>query len=166
MSDAALIRCEWTGEAFAPFGGAMLRRARDAFGDGEVVLLNVQNERSMASHKHYFAALYDYWVNLPESVALMPYAATSEHLRKHALIRTGWHDVQTVDAGSKAAAHRVAAMLAAVHREYCVVSVEGPVVRCFTARSQSMRAMGKADFQRSKDDVLGWCDALVKGEAA
>jgi hypothetical protein len=166
MTDAHLIRCVWTGSTFEPASGFMRAQAAKAFGDGEVVLLAVVNERSMRSHRHYFAALHDAWASLPERLADMPYSVSSEALRKHALIASGFADVMTIDAGSTAAAMRVAAGLRSVHRDYCVVKVQGPVVRVFTAQSQSVKAMGNKEFQRSKTLVLEWVDGLLRGEAA
>jgi phosphatidylserine/phosphatidylglycerophosphate/cardiolipin synthase-like enzyme len=159
MTDALLI-CRWSGKAFHPLG-AHARRAAETLTDGERVEIDMRRERSGASHRQFFVTIRDLWATLPERLADAPYATSPEALRKHALIATGWADVQTMDAGSAAAAQRVAAALSAVHRDYCVTQMRGPVVRCFTARSQSYRAMPRGEFQRSKDDALSWIEGLL-----
>lgn len=162
-----LICCMWDGEAFVPRTPFQLRLAAERFGEGEELLLSVENERSWKSHKHQFAAIHDLWINLPESLAEAPYAKSAETLRKHALIVTGHSDCETIDAGSKAAAERVAAYVGALARKahgYAIVSISGRVVRCWTPHSQSIPAMGGELFQRSKTDVLEWIESLVAGQ--
>ncbi len=169
MADYELIQCAWDGEAFRPASPFQLRLARDRFGEGEIVLMSVENERSWKSHAHQFAAIHDLWANLPEGLAQMPYAKSAESLRKHALIECGYADCETIDAGSKAAAERVGAAvsrLASLAHGYAIVSVNGPVVRCYTPHSQSVRSMGGAVFTKSKTAVLEWIEHLLSGVAA
>ena len=45
--------------------------------------------------------------------------------------------------------------------DFAIVVVTGSVVTRFTAKSQSQRAMGKADFQASKDAVLDLAAQLI-----
>ena len=45
--------------------------------------------------------------------------------------------------------------------EYAIVTVSGPVVRKFTAKSQSISAMGKKDFQASKQAVLDFLSGSI-----
>jgi len=115
-------------------------------------------ERSHASHNHEFAWLAEAWTQLPETIALV--TPTPEHLRKRALIETGWYDETTVDAGTQAAALRVAAFMRGTD-DLCQVVTRGGIVCRRVAKSQSMRAMCKADWQRSKDDILGWVSNLI-----
>lgn len=167
MSD--LLQCTFEGGAFAPSTPHQLRLARERFGEGEIVMMEAQNERSWRSHAHQFAAIADLWANLPESLSHMPYAKSAETLRKHALIACGYADCETLDAGSKAAAERVAATvgrLATAAHGYCIVKISGPVVRCYTPQSQSVRAMGAKVFQESKTRVLEWIEALLSERAA
>ena len=167
MSDP--IMCIWRDGAFYPSGNYHTARCHDRFGEGELVALEVEAERSVRSHRHYFATIADLWQNLPERLAEAPYAKTPETLRKHALIATGYADCETIDAGSKAAAERVAALvgtLATKAHGYCIVKVSGPVVRCYTPQTQSYRGMGAKLFQSSKDSVLDWIETLVKVDAA
>lgn len=163
------IACVFDGEAFAPRSPMQLRLARDQFGEGEVVMMTAQHERSWTSHNHQFATIADLWENLPERLAQMPYAKTAETLRKHALIESGFCDCETVVVGSNAAAERVAASLsrmATLAHGYCIVVVEGAVVRCYTPQSQSARAMGGKRFQASKTAVLEWIEAKIGERAA
>lgn len=118
---------------------------------GQTYTLVEHQDRSVRSHQHYFASINEAWQNLPED--LVERFPTAEHLRKYALIRAGFADSRQLVASSKAEALRIAAFTKPCD-EYAVVTVKDCVVTIWTARSQSMRAMGKQDFQRSKDAVL------------
>jgi len=123
------------------------------YGQGEIVVLAPLEARSLASHNQYFAALNECWLNLPETVALR--WASVDHFRKHGLIATGFHDQRSLVCASKAEAARVAAFMRPMD-DYAIVTVSQAVVTVYTAKSQSMRAMGRDGFRRSKDEVLGW----------
>lgn len=164
-----ILPCVFDGQAFVPTTPFILRLARERYGEGEIVSLGVEHERSKKTHDHQFAAIEELWQNLPEGLAEMPYAKSAETLRKHALIATGYADCETIDTGSKAAAERVAVSLsrhATRGHGYAIVKVSGPVVRCWTPHSQGYREMGKKTFQESKTACLGWIEALVAGVAA
>jgi len=110
----------------------------------------VEQPRSRASHNHQFARLHDAWMN-PEDIAhLYP---SDEHLRKRALIEAGYYHELAVDAGSRAAALRVAATVPALD-EFAFAQVEGPIVLIRRAKSQSMRAMGGKQFYESKAAIM------------
>lgn len=119
---------------------------------GAIYPLAPVGRRSQASHNHYFAAVNEAWLNLPEHIA--PSFPTSEHLRKYALIKGGYHDQRSIVAGSKAEAQRIAAFIRPCD-EFAVVTVSEATVTVHTAKSQSMRAMGAKQFQESKEAVLG-----------
>jgi hypothetical protein len=155
-----LIECTFTGEAFIPRTPFMLRRAAERFGAGEIVYLNAEEERSMLSHRHYFATLNDLWANLPERFATEPWAQSPEHFRKWLLIRAGYSTAQTYACQSRAEAMRLAAAIRPL-AEFNVVAVRDAAVIRFEAQSQSVKAMGKKAFQESKDAVLGAAEALV-----
>lgn len=122
-----------------------------AFAIGEVIHFQRWEERSAASHNHEFAWLSNAWLSLPESVSdLYP---TPEHLRKRALIAAGYYNEQIVDAGSKAAAVRVAAAFRS-REEFSITIVRGPLVVIRTAKSQSRRTMDKEEFQTSKTAIM------------
>lgn len=119
--------------------------------DRETYRLGVIEERSQNSHSHYFATLAEAWGNLPDwDVERFP---TVEHLRKYALIKSGYADERSICCTSAAEAQRIAAFIKPMDG-YALVSVSGPVVRVFTAKSQSKKAMGAKDFQDSKQKVL------------
>ena len=147
---------QWDGEAMVPT--AHSRRLIDQhFVIGEHYRFVTHEERSLASHKHYWAVLTEAWQNLPEAVAVdFP---TVDHARKRALIMTGHRDERQLVASSKAEALRIAAFIRPKD-EYAVVVVDGCTITELTAKSQSMRAMGKAVFQQSKDDVLAYLAKL------
>lgn len=121
------------------------------FGEGELVRLERHEERSGKSHNHFFASLQDAWANLGEDAAER--FPTSEHLRKWALIKAGYRDERTIVCASKAEARRIAAFVKPID-DYAVVIAREAVVAVLTAKSQSVRAMGRADFQASKEAVL------------
>ena len=128
------------------------RAAERQYAVGEVYHLDHREERSSASHAHYFAQLDDMWASLPDVLAEQ--FPTPEYLRKRALIQAGYRDERSIVASSKTEAVRIAAFVRPID-EFAAVSVRGNVVIVWTARSQSMRAMGKREFQASKDAVLG-----------
>lgn len=151
------IPFEWTGSDFKPVG----RFAKDCdrhFVVGERYILVVQEERSMTSHRHEFAWLREAWLNLPESLA--DQYPTAEHLRKKALVHTGYYTREDIVVPTRAEALRTAALLRR-REEYAVVVVDGNVVSILTPKSQSLRAMGKQEFQESKDKIMGWVSSLV-----
>jgi hypothetical protein len=113
--------------------------------------LGVIEERSAASHSHYFSALHEAFMNLPDDQAER--FPTVDHLRKYALVQAGFRDERSIACASKAEALRVAAFIKPMD-EYAVVIVREAVVLVYTAKSQSMKAMGKAEFQESKSKVL------------
>ena len=146
---------QWAGDVMVPLNP---RAADRMYVVGERYHLDHIEERSAASHRAYFAALHDAWQNLPEDLAAR--FATPEALRKYALIRTGFRDERSIVAASKAEARRIAAFIKPLD-EFAVVSVHEAAVIVWTAKSQSMKAMGKAEFQRSKDAVLQFCAEII-----
>lgn len=159
-----LIQCVWTGAAFAPSTPFQARLAADRFGEGEVVAVSAENERSAKSHRHYFAALKDIWLNLPERCASEQWAQSPEHLRKYLLIRAGFCDTHTLPCSSAAEARRVAAFMRPVDEFSIVLAREATVVR-YVAKSQSAKAMGAKAFRASKDAVLAAGAALLEAAA-
>lgn len=143
------IACRWDGESFTPLP-RLARVADEHFVIGEVYHLIEQAERSPKSHRHYFVMIKEAWENLPESETRFP---TPEHLRKYALIRAGYCDERQVVCASKAEAVRWWPVMQAADT-YALVVPKGPIVTIYTAKSQSMKAMGAKDFQASKDAVL------------
>ncbi len=108
-------------------------------------------DRSAASHRHYFAAINECWRSLSEELA--DQFASAEHLRKAALIKAGYRDERSIVCASHAEALRVAAFIRPLD-DYAIVSVVGSTVVQLTAKSQSQKAMGKEVFGASKEAVF------------
>lgn len=152
-----MLRYEGEGEFRATSSYWAARADRD-FVIGETYRLVEHNERSMASHNHYFASIGNAWSNLPDD--MLEIYPTAEHLRKKALIAKGYRDERSIVCASKAEAERVAAFIKPMD-DYAVVTFREAVVRVWTAKSQKMKAMGNRDFQQSKSDVLDFIDDLL-----
>jgi hypothetical protein len=153
-----MMRFQWNGEHMVPMRP---EAARGAYELGRKYWLDEVSERSWVSHAHEFAFIAQAWDNLPE--ALMDKFPTPTHLRKAALIATGWYRETIVEAGSKPAALRVAAY-ARGEDEFAHVVVRGSTVIVRKARSQRMHGhdrMDKAEFEASKADILGWIAGLL-----
>lgn len=146
---------QWDGEHMVPLNP---RAADRQYVVGEQYRLAVHEERSAASHSHYFAALNEAWQNLPEDQAER--FPTVEHLRKWALIKAGYHDERSIVAASKAEATRIAAFIRPMD-DYAIVVSSGAVVIVYTAKSQSMKAMGREAFQDSKQKVLDIVASMI-----
>lgn len=143
-----LFRWDAIAEAMVPRYPRLAKQRYEP--DHDYLLADVE-DRSDVSHKHEFAWLREAWKSLPETLAEQ--FPTAEHLRKRALIDAGFYDETIVDAGSNAAALRVAACLKGVD-DFALVFVRGLFVIRRTAKSQSRRAMEKAEFQRSKTAIM------------
>lgn len=147
----------WDGGAMVP--EQRFRRLCDReFVVGQVYRLDVAEHRSINSHRHYFAAINDAWGSLPEDV--VERFPTPEHLRKFALVKAGYADSRSIVAASRAQAQRIAAFVKPMD-EFAVVTVSEAVVTVYTARSQSIKAMGAKEFQLSKQAVLGVIAGMI-----
>lgn len=151
MSRPQPITFRWDGEAMTPATPFMARLADKTFVIGENYRLTEEHERSAASHRHLFAAIHDAWMNLPEEMA--DRFPTSESLRKWALIKAGYRDERTFVASSRAEALRLAAFVRPTD-DFAIVTATGATVTIWTAKSQSVKAMGGKAFQASKQAVL------------
>ena len=147
----------WDGEAMRLLP-AFAAAAAARFCAGEVVALAEAELRSSPSHRHYFACVREAWVNLPEGLAER--FASEEHLRKYALIKAGYRDERSIVCASKAEARRIAAFIRPID-DYAIITLSEQVVTQFTAKSQSAAAMSKAEFQASKDAVLGLLAEMI-----
>lgn len=148
----------WEGDAMIPASRFWQRECDQRFVVGEHYSLEEIHARSHASHAHYFAVLKNIWDSLPDEAR--PQFGNAEILRKHALIRTGFHTMQQHVCKSAAEAERLAAVIKP-YDAYQIVDTEGCVVTVYHAASQDMRSMDKATFQESKEKVLDWCADLV-----
>ena len=148
----------WNGQAMIPTRPGA---AAKAFVEGRRYWLEETSERSWISHRHEFAWVHAAWENLDD--ALTEKFPSPGHLRKAALIATGWYREMIIEAGNAAAALRVAAY-AKGRDEFAHVVTRGPTVIVRWARSQRMHGrdrMDKTEFQKSKDDILGWISNLI-----
>ena len=151
-------RFTWNGEAMIP--------AKPKAADGEYVIgqkywLEEVSERSWASHRHEFVFVHKAWENLNDT--LTEKFPSPGHLRKAALIATGWHRETIIDAGNAAAALRVAAYVRG-EDEFAHVTTRGRTVIVRKARSQRMHGadrMDKKEFQESKTCILEWIAKLI-----
>lgn len=154
---AAPLLFRWDGEAMWP-RPAFVREANSQFVVGETYRLGEYEDRSQASHDHQFAFVHEAWKTLPERLAVE--FPSAMHLRKRALIETGFYKETVLDIGTHASALAVATTLRAKDA-FAWIVVRGHVVVMREAMSQKRTAMDKAKFQASKDAILGWIAALL-----
>lgn len=157
MSTERPVPCVWDGIAFVPRRG-FERIANKDYIVGEAYTILPYEERSDVSHRHEFAWLKTAWMSLPERFAEQ--FPTPESLRKRALIEAGFYDETIIDAGTNAAAIRVAVALRGID-DFAAVTVKGPMVIRRTAKSQSRRAMKKDEFQKSKTAIMEIIGGLI-----
>lgn len=152
---SAPIIYEWNGEAMVPLP-RFAKLCDKQFAVGERYGLVEESERSQATHNHFFAALHDLWLNLPESAG----AESFEHFRKRGLIETGYCTVTDIVFSTPDDAERAARGIREADG-YLIVTVAGNVVRYIRAESQSRKSMGAKRFNESKRAVLDWAAAQV-----
>lgn len=136
-------------------------RLAKLYGQGEIVTVEEVQERSLKSHAHYFAVINEAWRTLPEAMA--DDFPSAEHLRKWALIKAGYCTETKMVLRTNAEAIAVAAFIGQLDG-FAVCQVVDRVVTVWRAESQSMKAMKKERFQRSKDDVLAVIATLLHTE--
>lgn len=144
--------------AMVPLNAANASQARRQFHDGEEYPLAPLEARSRASHNAYFAELHSYWQNLPETVAAR--WLNEDHFRKWLLVETGWYDESEIDCATPAHAKETTGLIRSFD-VYARMSVHGKKIIIRRARSQSAAAMGKAEFEKSKHDVLAVAATFV-----
>lgn len=148
MTDSAPpILCIFENGVFRPARQSAVLRAQNHYEEGKTYALVEHHARSSTSHNHFFAVLEETYKNLPEIWAQE--FASSEHLRKYALIKTGFYDCDMITCPDCETAEKVAAF-ARKTDEFAIVNIEGSVVRRFTAKSMRLSKMDRADLQRFK----------------
>ena len=147
--------------ALAPVGGRHRAEAARQFEPGKRYRIVQHQDRNMASHRHEFAWLREAWNSLPEECALEAWAVSPDALRKYALIRTGFCTTEIYTCGSKAEAQRWAMNLRGMREDFAIVAPKGSTVQVFTAKSQSTKAMDKAEFEASKKAILDFIAGLI-----
>lgn len=160
-SRAPQVMFEWTGEVMRPLAYHTDLCAR-TFEAGKRYRLVEFSERSRETHDHFFATVVGYWQNWPEKYERdLP---SADHLRKHALIRTG-HYIQSVMAHDSldAATAYVRDFIRYIdYAEGSIVSTaNGTCTVMRIAKSQRKKIMDAAEFQKSKNDVLEFCQSVT-----
>lgn len=153
-----VMQFQWTGDSFQPASPHWVHEADKHLVVGKVYPLEVREDRSSASHRGYFAAINEAHQNLSDQDRER--WPSPDHLRRYALIKCGYADERSVVCPTETVAVRMAAFIRPMDG-YAIVAPEGCVVRVWTAKSQSMRAMDKKTFQASKDAVLAYIASLI-----
>jgi hypothetical protein len=151
------VQFEWTGDFMVPLL-RFHRRCNEQYVVGQVYRLVEEEERSHASHAHYFSCLNEAWRNLPEDIA--DRFPTAESLRRWSLIKCGFADVRSMVYETANDAKRAATLLG-LYNEHAVIVAKGCVVSVYVAKSQSTRAMDKTTFQASKTAVLDLVASMI-----
>lgn len=131
-----------------------LALCRRQFKGGAEYPMEVVQPRNMASHRGYFAAVHDGWLNLREEYTER--FKTDEHLRAWALVQTGFCKETDYPCES----HEEAMMVGKIIRtrsSYSIIKVSGDVVKVFDPESQAVygpNAMSSERFKESKVKVL------------
>ena len=149
------VSFQWKDGAMVPLNPRLAHRQ---YVEGETYRLEPREDRSQASHNFYFASIEEAHQHLPEHMAER--FPTADHLRKWALIKSGYSDARSVVCASKAEALRVAAFIRPLD-DFSVVVASECVVTVYTAKSQSTRAMGRKEFNESKQKVLETTSAMI-----
>jgi len=110
-----------------------------------------------ASHSHYFACIQTAWDNLPNAEERFP---TPKSLRYWALIRSGYCIENSIACDTPEQAAIIASFMG--NSEGTIIVVRENIIKKYTAKSQSMKAMNKEEFQRSKVDVLDTIAELIE----
>lgn len=144
------VLCVWDGEHFIPLP-RFKRLCDQQFCVHEEYALIPSEERSMTSHRGYFAQVKEAWKNLSEEFdGRFP---TPEHLRAWALVQTGYATEASYVLDSENEAKHLAVMLRRMS-PLAVIRISDRVVQHFEAESQSVSAMRRERFEASKKAVL------------
>jgi hypothetical protein len=157
------VEFEWTDDGTMRPLPRFAKTCDKQFVVGERYNLEVIEERSSATHRHYFACVHDAWLNLPHEIAER--FPNQERLRRWALIKTGFANEQSMVCETVVDAARFASMLGRMNED-AVVVCRGRTIKIFTAKSQSMRSMDKAEFAASKTAVLDLLAEMVGTSSA
>ena len=127
-------------------------RAAEQFVDGQLYRLERVEDRSMNSHRRYFALIKEAWDNLREQDDNR--WRTPDELRYWALCHTSFRTTREYKAASKAEVRRIEKFLAS-DPDYCVVEiVDNKTVLQHKPESQSRLSMSGRRFQQSQKAVL------------
>lgn len=157
MSNPVAYR--WNGTAMVPLNSFFAARATKQYEVGKAYVLVPNEARSPESHGHFFAALHEGWLNLAEDFA--DEFPSAEYLRAWCLVKSGFADHQVIVCATAEDAARVAA-IASSREKIRIVVVEGNVVNIWLPKSQSMKAMGKVEFEASKRACLDLIASMAR----
>lgn len=162
MSGLPTLRYRYMGEGVFEALPHFRERCDKELVCGEVYSLGIIEERSSKSHSHYFASLKQAFDNMPDRYGFM----NVEHMRKWTLIRTGWCHIRSHILSTEQDAAETYKALAedrtGMDGHYDIIEHKGRVVTIYRAMSQSVRSMGKEDFQLSKTAVLDYVAGLLE----
>lgn len=144
------VGCIWDGQHFIPLP-RFKRLCDQQFEVFEEYALIPSEERSMSSHRGYFAQLNEAFKNLAEEYANG--YPSSEHLRSAALIECGYCTETDYVMDSPKDARQLGVALRRMS-PLSIIRIRGNVVKHFEAESQSVAAMRKERFEASKRAVL------------
>lgn len=151
------VQFVWDGDHMVP-APRFVPLCNKQFAVGEVYPMVPLEERSMKSHSQFFAALHDGWLNIPESMAAR--WPTEEHLRKWCLIETDFFNEQEFEWPTEREARRFAVFYRRID-DFARIFPAGKKVIIRYAKSQSLKAMGKEQFQASKKAVLDLIESIT-----
>ncbi len=148
----------WDGNVMIPL--PRFKRLCDAqFAVNEEYPLMIVENRSLASHNHYFAALHEGYLNLAEEYAQE--FDSEEHLRHWCLCKSGFCTTTTYVLNT---AEDARVLRDALKKENAstIIGVAGNVAKVYTPESQSMAAMKKERFEASKVAVLDLVASMAR----
>jgi hypothetical protein len=148
----------WTGEAMIP-RLRFVEQCKESFIKGENYQLEIRELASAATRAHFFATISDMWLSLPEGMT-GPWTKSPEHLRKWALCKAGYADEKIIACDTPKDAKQMA-LLARSYDEFSLIVVRQSSVHIAMPRSQSVPAMNKEEFQKSKVAVLDVISELI-----
>ena len=151
------LLAQWNGDAFE----VARRHKRDCDAGlviGQFYTLTVEEQRSDASHRSFFATVNEAWKNLREDDAER--FPTPDSLRRYALIKAGFCDRRDIVCANNNEALKTAGLVKALDA-YSITTVSERVVSVWTAVSQSKKSMGKQRFQESQNAVRDFCASLL-----
>jgi hypothetical protein len=135
----------------------------EQFSINEEYPLITMEERTQASHNHYFAALHEGYLNLAEEYAQE--FDSEEHLRHWCLCKSGYCTKQQWVMNSAEDARKLRDALKRENQS-TIVAVAGNVATVYTPFSQSMPAMKKQEFEDSKRAVLDLVASMARTTTA
>lgn len=156
-----LYAFRWHDKVMWPHGRFKAECERD-FVDGQVYVMEPVQASSEASRRHFFAQVREIWLTLPEN--LSEQYPNETILRKHALIRCGFCDQQTLVCSSKAEARKILEFVRRIDPN-SIIDIRDNVIVLYTAHSQKRKAMGAEAFQKSKTAVLDYISGLIDASA-